>query len=66
MHVKKYIIVYYTTFTVSSSKLYLGGTVASHQEGPKFKSRLSQEAFLCGVFMFSGCSVFLTIQKHAV
>lgn len=31
----------------------VGGTVASHQDGPQFKSQLTQEAFLCGVCMFS-------------
>lgn len=30
-------------------------TVASHQDGPWFKSRLCQEAFRCGVCMFSQC-----------
>ncbi len=44
------------------------------QEGPWFESRLSQDAFLCGVCMFSPClwgfppgaPVYPTTQRHAV
>ncbi len=52
----------------------MGSTVASQQDGPWFESRLSQDAFLCGVCMFSPslrgfppCApVSPTIQIHAV
>ncbi len=36
----------------------MGSTVASQLEAPWFESRLSQDAFLCGVMYSSGCSCF--------
>ncbi len=53
---------------------WVGSTVASQQEGPWVESWLSQDAFLCGVCMFSPClhgfapgaPVYPIIQRHAV